>query len=397
MQNKDNDNTEEKQIEIPNSIIYEHMKKKHKESFSEKQKQQEEEFIKNLGDNQKYIKQLEGTPYSFSSKGFIYIKPKEAANEGIEYIKISNVLVIPVKKYDYKTEEETKSYIEIKAIITPTGEVLPNIIVPIKQIESGTWFINSEWGLKVRFELPPQKSIQIDCFKELSEYMETETIYQYTGFTEIKGKKVFLHTGGAVGTDESVKVELGDENLNKFTLTDKEFDIKNTLGYTLHCLKVAPIKVVLPILSLVFMTPLTSIFEEVGVHIGFLTWVQGPQQCKKTSMVCAFCSHFGFFDKNHTPMSFLDGIPSSREKSAKCKDVLILCDDYFPSSNKQEASDMRKFAEQLITGSSEKMTGTRSKSNGEMRKTYRMKGQVIATRRNVSRYKSKPYVKGIIY
>ena len=117
----------------------------------------------------------------------------------------------------------------------------------------------------------------------------------------------------------------------------------------------------------------------------------------KTSLVAAFVSHFGFFDRNSTPMSFNDKIPSAIQKLGKLKDVVVICDDYFASANKQEAEQMKKFAGELIQLCYDKIIGSRSKSNGEIRKTPRMKGQVIATRRNISKLKSKSYFEGIDY
>ena len=358
---------------IPKELANQSAKETFREEFSDQEKKQEEIFLKNLGDKVKYIDMLRDTPYDLTHKGFTCIN-----KEGEKEI-ISNALIIAVKQYELKREDETDSDIEIIAITTPEGEVLPNIKVNIKQIDSGNWITNSSWGLKVIFELPIQKGKQIKCMKDLGKNIEKETIYQYIGFTDIEGVMTFLHTGGAIGIDEDIKVDLGDENLNRFTLTNKEFDIKDTLKKTLECEDVAPKRISLPILALTFMSVLTSLFKDIGIALGFLTWVQGPQHCLKTSMVTAIASHFGFFDKNHTPMSFLDGIPSAKEKASKLKDCLCICDDYFPSANKQEAQDMKKFAEMLISLSADGMSGSRSKSNGEMRKTNRANGQIIVT------------------
>lgn len=368
--------SQEKQIiHTPKELADQNAKETFRENFTDQEKKQEENFRNNLGDNVKYIDMLRGTDYDFTHKGFACIIREDNDNK-MEII--SNILVVPVKQYDLKTEDETDSTIEMKGIIAPEGEELPNVKVNIKQFDSGNWFTNM-WGLKPVFEIPIQKGKQIKCIKELGKYIEKETIYKYVGFTNIEGTTTFLHTGGAVGIDEDIKVDLGDENLNRFTLTNKEFDIKDTLKKTLECQDVAPKRISLPILALTFMSVLTSLFKDIGIALGFLTWVQGPQHCLKTSMVSAIASHFGFFDKNHTPMSFLDGIPSAKEKAAKLKDVLCICDDYFPSANKQEAQDMKKFAEMLISLSADGMSGSRSKSNGEMRKTNRAKGQIIVT------------------
>lgn len=189
----------------------------------------------------------------------------------------------------------------------------------------------------------------------------------------------FFTAGGAIGTDDDIKVELGDEVLNRFRFTEKEFNIKDTLEVTLACLKTAPLKISLPILSLNFLAPLTSIFEEVGIPIGFLTWVLGQPQCKKTSLVSAINSHFGNFARNQAPLSFLDGVPSMIYKSAELRDVPALCDDFYPSTNKQEATQMKKSANALISLSFDRITGSRSKSNGEIRKNYRQSSMIITT------------------
>lgn len=367
-------NSQEQQTRnAPEELANQNAKETFIEEFSDQEKKLEEIFRNNLGDHVKYIDMLRDTPYDLTHKGFACI------NKEGEMEIISNALIIAVKQYELKREDETDSDIEIIAITTPEGEMLPNIKINIKQIDSGNWITNSSWGLKVIFELPIQKGKQIKCMKELGKNIEKETIYQYIGFTDIEGITTFLHTGGAVGIDKDIKVELEDENLNRFKLTNKEFDIKDTLKKTLECLDVAPKRISLPILALVFMSVLTSLFKEVGIAMGFLTWVQGPQHCLKTSMVSAIASHFGFFDKNHTPMSFLDGIPSAKEKAAKLKDVLCICDDYYPSANKQEAQEMKKFAQMLISLFADGMSGSRSKSNGQMRKTNRAKGQIIVT------------------
>ena len=368
------------EIKTPELMADEFIREGLPETFSESRKEEEEKFTKRMGNNINYLERLNGTKYTFSVDGFSYIDMKNSILK-----KISNVYVVPIEKINVKTVDEDKSFIKLKGFIAPEGEELPEIIIPINNIESGSWFVNSKWGLKVNWELPVQKNIQIKCIKEISKYMEEQTIYQYTGFETINERRVFLHTGGVIGSSENIKVDLGDEILNKYSLTNKEFDIKETMKFSLQCMNVAPQNVTVAILGDIYLAPLNSIFEELGIPIGFLTWVQGPQQSKKTSMVSALCSHFGNFNKNESPMSFLDGIPSIKLKAAKLNGVVALLDDFFPSSNKQEASEMKKLTETVISLCADNISGARSRSNGEFRKNYRVRCQIIATRRNISR------------
>lgn len=325
-----------------------------------------------MGENMQYVKMLEGTPYVFNQRGF---------NEEITMFRgdwVSNALILPEKMINIDTGNEVTSFIELMAILV-TGEKLPSIKVPLSQFESGRWLINSSWGLKVIFYDQSKKRIQIDSIRYLSQNIKKENIYKYTGFKEIDGKLVFLHSGGAIGTTADVKVDLEDEILSKFRFTDNEFNLKDTVKMSIDCIDVAPQKITVPLLALIFLAPLTSIIEDMGIVMGFLMWVIGAQQCKKTSLVSAFNSHYGNFDKNHSPLSFLDSVPNAIRKCNMLSGVVALCDDYFPTSNRQEAAYMKNFTEKLISLNADKMTGARSKSNGEMRKTYRAKGQIVAT------------------
>lgn len=157
------------------------------------------------------------------------------------------------------------------------------------------WTVNSSWGLKVLFEDGAKKERQIACIKLLSTKATKETIYKFTGFKNINGKNIFLHSGGAIGTAENVKVDLEDEVLSRFTFTNKEFDIKDALKKSLLCLEIAPRHVTTPLISFMYLAPLTSIFEKIGIPIGFLMWLLGEQQSKKTSVVTAVGSHFRIF------------------------------------------------------------------------------------------------------
>lgn len=315
---------QENQTFNPNLLIISNIKKQLRESLSEQQDEEEQAFLINIGENKEWIKRLEGTPFNFTREGlqFIVLKKDDDGEDDFDIRTISNALIYPIQQQNLISEEITKSNIKLKAILAPTGEVLQEILVPINQFESGNWITNSKWSIKVIFNLPVQKNVQINCIKELGKYMETEDIYEYTGWSEIDGKRVFLHTGGAIGIDKQIKVELGDETLNRIKFTEKEFEIKDTIKTTLKFRDVAPLKITVPLLSITYMSIFTSIFEELKISTGVFTLVVGPPKSKKTSMVSAICSSFGDFDRNHTHMNFLDGVPSIKKKMSKCKDVL---------------------------------------------------------------------------
>lgn len=356
-------------VDIPEETL----RKEYPQTFQEDEDKEQQEFEKKMGENMKYVEMLKNSPYYFSKNGL----ERDLKGWGAKS-KLSNVLVIPIKKINIDDGTNFKSYIELKAFIN-TGEELPSIKVPIEQIERNNFYNNPIWGIKVIFAKSSYKEEQRNCIKVLGKNLKEETIFGFTGMKEINGETVFLHSGGAIGTSKNIKVELGDEVLNRYKFTDKQFNKQDAFKVAFACLETAPLKITVPLFSIEFLAPLSSTFDKVGIPTGFLTWVQGPQQCKKTSIVSAFNSFFGNFDRNHAPLSFLDGVPSIINKAAKLRDIPSLCDDYFPSANKQEATHMQKVAQTLISLSFDRLTGSRSKSNGTLRKNPRQNSMVIGT------------------
>lgn len=354
-------------------ILEEDLRKEYSQTFEKEEKEEQKQWEEKMGENMKYVKMLDSTPYSFSKNGL----ERDIRGWGVKE-QLSNVLIIPQKKINIDDGSNIKSIIELKAF-TNKGEELPSISVPIEKIENNNFYVNPEWGIKVIFTKSKYKEEQKNCIKVLAKNLKEVTIFGFTGLKEVDGETVFLHSGGAIGTNKNIKVQLDDEVLNRYRFTDKNFNIKDTLNVTLTCLETAPLRISVALISLEFLAPLVSTFDEMGIPIGFLTWLQGPQQCKKTSLVSAFNSCFGNFVRNRSPLSFLDGVPSIITKTAKLRDVPALCDDYFPSADKQEAVHMQKVAQALISLSFDRITGSRSKSNGKLRENPRQNSIIIGT------------------
>ena len=293
---------------------------------------------------------------------------------------ISNAFIYPEKKIDIYEDTGRRCYIKLKGILN-TLERLPAIKVSIKQLEANNFYANDIWGIKVIFnnKCGNAKALQLDCIKKLGKNIKTEKIYRYTGFTKIDEKLVFLHNKGAIGTTEEITVDLSDENLSRYSFSKAELDTNECLKKTFKCLESAPKEVTVPLLAIMFLAPLTSTLTNLGINIGIILWINGQQQTKKTSLASAFLGHYGFFPKNTAVMTFLDSVTSINAKAGILRDGVIICDDYFPTSNKQEASEMKKVAERLITLYADKMTGGRATSSGKIRKTVHAKGQLVVT------------------
>ena len=346
------------------------LEKQFPETYKEDEKQKEWE--RKMGDNLKYAEKLKQTRYKFNYRGLSVYTDYGGFKD------FSNVLVVPVKQINIISKENKETFIELKAILN-TGEELPTIKVPIEKIEQNNFYTNSEWGLKVRFNIEENNIYQKDTIKYLAQDIEEETIFNFMGEYKLNGKYIYLHKGGAINTEKNIKVDLEDEILNRFKFTEEEFEIKEAIKVSLFVPKVAPLEISLPIFATNFLAPLVGIFDDIGIGIGFLTWIYGPPESKKTSLVSAINSHFGNFNRVNSPLSFLDGVPSIIDKCSKLNSVAVLIDDYYPSTNKEEEKQMNKAVDVVIRISYDRTSGSRSKSNGKMRKNPKQTVMIIGT------------------
>lgn len=338
------------------------------ESYTDKKDKAEIEFEKEMGENMKYVKALEEKGYYFGIYGF---------GSGMCTV-VSNYLPLIEKITHIDTGDDLQCDYTVKAFLN-TGEELPPITVPYNKLERTILNINPIWGLKPVLTGDGSKLDLINAMKYLKYDAEEKTIYKFIGYKDIDGKMRYFHAGGAIGMDGKITVDLEDDNLNRYKFTDKEFDLQSTFKKSLLYLEVAPKSISFPILALQFLAPLTSMINGLNLPIGFVVWIVGPQQSKKTSLANACNSHFGNFDEKHSPVNFEDSIPTMIQKIHKVGDATVTCDDFYPSTDKTVFKEMIRKSEKLISSVSDKITGSRSKSNGDMRKTYRARCQLIIT------------------
>ena len=325
--------------ELPSEFFMEFLKRELPESYSKIiEDPEEEKFLKKLGENVKYLKALAETKYVFTSKGL--------ENSDLANTPISNVLIIPLKEQDLIGIDSIKCNLEIMGIIATTGETLPAITRTIEDIENGKWMTDPIWWKKIINNSSFQKNAQVNCIKELTKNIPVELVYSFTGFTERNNKKIYVLPGGAIGTDEPIKVDLGDAELNRLCLTQTEFDLKacNPLKF----LEIASKKIALLLLALEYKAVLSSIFEELGINTNFLTVVTGSKSSEKLNLVLGACNTFGNFSASHIPIKLTDSESEIKEKVTKCRDTLLPCTGYIASSNKAESNQIAKGFDTLI-------------------------------------------------
>lgn len=332
---------EPKKVIEENTLLNEnYLEQKYQDSYLDKKKKIKNEFYKSLGDYQKEADKLKGTEFSFTEEGFCFVEKSNDAHA--EFGRISNVLVYPKKQTNYigPSNKITKSIVTLGAIIAPSAEVLPEIEVPLEQVESGVWLQNPKWWSKIRLEKQEYKKYHIESLSKLKKFMEVVNEYEFVGMASINGKKGFLHAGGVIGIDDNVKVDLGDKKLKRINLCSKEVNIEEALRCIPEIKKIANPKVTVPMLSIVGTAPVTSIFKELEIDVATATCIVGSHQAEITDIVSTIFSPFGI-DKNQTTMNLNDSVTNAKKTTEKCKDV-ILVTNYFTSTTSDKKDELKK-------------------------------------------------------
>lgn len=339
---------------------------------------QVEDSVEEYDEYSEYNKMLEGTPYTFGYAG-LQRKVKKGATE--EKKTLSNFMPLPVKKLYLDNGMESEGWLEIEGVLN-NKIGLPKIKVNYNKLETMQWLVRPEWDLYAR-TFPPKSNHReyiYDVVQMLSIDIPRETIYQHTGFRKINNKWVYLHQNGAIGSKKDVRVDLSEISLERYSFTDKKFDVKESIQKSLSILDLANKEITIPLLSLVYLAPLRTFFVKAGIPLGFVTWIVGESGSQKSSVSALLVSHFGDFERDTLPGGFKDTTNSMEKKAFTLKDTLFPIDDYYPSQTQQEGKRMDAVAESLFGLYGDRQARSRMRQDGKTVKMgFPARGMCIVT------------------
>lgn len=77
--------------------------------------------------------------------------------------------------------------------------------------------------------------------------------------------------------------------------------LKESIRCSLKILDLADKEITIPLLALVYLSPLRSIFLKSNIPLGFVTWLVGESGSQKSSISALLASHFGDFERDTLP------------------------------------------------------------------------------------------------
>lgn len=247
--------------------------------------------------------------------------------------------------------------------------------VSMKELYNCNFF--EPFGMHTRYALGPNKRENIrDSIFAQECYMTYREIYKQTGWRIIDGKHVFLYEGGAIGAD-NISVELEDNHkaysLPKTAFTDT-WEVFNLY------LQIAPNEIMLPLLAMAFLSPLNTALRHEGIEPAFVLWLQGRTGCRKSTLAALTLAFFGSgFNNKNLPHSFKDTANYLERSGFLLSDVLTVCDDFFPATNRQEAGNMAKIAQSVARSWGDRTGRNRMNADTSTKSGYRARGNLLCT------------------
>lgn len=290
---------------------------------------------------------------------------------------IADFVPIPTVVITKNDGREEKIFFKIKGK-TCTGEDLPETLISTEKF-SGMQWVSTAWGYKANYPAGSQIKdyIRHAIASVGNKYSKQENIYTYTGWSKIKSNWVYLYNGGAIGGN-NITVEL-EESLSNYTFRSSITDYSKALRTSYSFIDVAPRSITIPLLSMIYISPLNEFLKQVKCEPAYIIFLLGITGAMKSTLTALALSHFGDFNGKSLPSSFKDTANSIEKKGFFLKDSLTAIDDYHPSLQKSEMSRMERTAQEVTRSYGDRTARSRMNSDTSLKASYVPRGNLIIT------------------
>lgn len=253
---------------------------------------------------------------------------------------LANFVALPVEQVEVVDGADKRRFMLTIKGWSATGMHLKKVTIPMDKFESMKWPLEA-WGIYASIAEgngSAQKLRRIIQEAGMRSIVHRVT-HCHTGWREIDGKLCFLHGGGAIGA-EDVNVQL-DFGLNRYRIDGlREGEWLEAIGReaarplcqntTLRVMSVAGLRVGVPVIGYLFLTPLRHFLEQRNHRPSFVPFLMGTTGTGKTTYMSLAMNHFGydFSFEGAQPASFEDSVSAMAQKVFQLKDLPLFVDDY---------------------------------------------------------------------
>jgi len=258
---------------------------------------------------------------------------------------------------------------------TRQGEPLSIIDVPTESFGSLKWVLE-EWGLRAIIE--PGQNIKDRLQHAVllqSQEAPVRGVYTHTGWREIDGQHYFLNVGGAIGGDETIRVDVELESaLQKYILLPPEGDPAEAVRASLDFLLIGELPVTLPLWTSMYLAPLSTFIDT-----AFTLWYVASSGSFKSVLTALALNHFGTFDHLTLPASWQDTENELEKLLFLAKDVPLIIDDWYPGEDSADARRLAVKAGRIIRSQGNRQGRGRMRADLSLRAGYQPRGLLISS------------------
>lgn len=331
--------------------------------------QAEEDTPEELGPEYNEVKELLKpiiTEYCLDKNGRLCRLEEKTvfAKDGTEHIflqevHLCNFAAWPLREILKDNGASQDRYLELQGLLQDGTPLPPRKISLAEFLEKPAW-AGLAWGAKAAIRPREEKEVRY-CIQRIAQGIPETIIYTHLGWRQIGNSWVYLHAGGAIGS-ESVEVEISDR-LRRYSLPPEAGDIKEALRASLSLRGLGPKQIIIPLYALVWLPPLLEPLRQAGIEPGFVTYIWGTTGSFKSTLIALFLSHYGNFSPKSLPASFRDTPKSIEEMAFQTKDTLLVVDDLYPAKNPREKERLEGVLEYLTRNQGDRQGRGRLTSN----------------------------------
>jgi hypothetical protein len=227
------------------------------------------------------------------------------------------------------------------------GRPVPGVSVPAADFPAMNWPIR-EWGVGavVGAGMGVKDHLRV-AIQELSARAERHRIYTHTGWLQEGASWRYLHAGGAIGAEgtvRSLRVEL-EGKLRHYLLPDppRGEALTEAIRAELRLLDFARARLVYPLVGAVYRSVLGPVDSSLGLI--------GQSGLGKSELAALGQQHFGAeLHRLNLPGNWSSTANALESLAFLAKDALLVLDDFKPGGSKSEIDQLHAKADRVLKG-----------------------------------------------
>ena len=309
-------------------------------------------------------------PYRASESGLVLLKVR---GDDVEEVPLTNFNASIVAEIINDDGAEIRRSFDIQARLRGRSH---SLTIPAGDFAAMTWPLELMGpGAIVRAGLGLKDHARA-AIQFLSEDVPQRLVYSHTGWREMSDGMVYLHAGGAIGSD-GLLTEIAtslEPPLAGFSLPAPpgSEQLRTAIQASVRMLDVAADGVTVPVYASIWRAVLGG--SDYSVH------VSGGTGAGKSELVALAQQHFGpAMDARHLPGSWTSTANALEAIAFATKDALLAVDDFAPNGSSSDILRLNRDADRVFRAQGNGSGRTRMRADTTIRPSKPPRGLILST------------------